>query len=397
MNNSFIKGCLYSSSGSAVLYHSGKQGMHWHIRNYQPYDQGYHSQSGGVYVGPRKGLFGKLFSKGKGVADYYKTNGLSDLKEGFSQLKGKVKNSDTLRQLSDVGSEYARRGKEGLSRFGKKASSVAGDLYKGIKGSGTLSQSLQYLATEGKKKVDAGSKFIDSVRLGARRHLSDINEHQRFNGITPKQAIEQALSGINGLVGKNASKRSTLPELSDINQRQKDTVRTLAGAFTRSRSDSIGQYWKDKSKYKYLTDDMQSLIRQVRGIDEAESNKGKRYAALTPEGKSSHDRIRETGAELEDWFSPEGRKGYESGAYRMGSDAKSLLSQLGDINQSKKASSIGTSSTSGRSALMSQLSGIDQTKKLSDIGWFDWDSQSSKKKSSGGYSMGSGGGFKISF
>lgn len=69
MNNSLCRTTLYySMDSSAALSHHGKLHMHWGVRHYQPYSQGYQSQNGGIYVGPQTGIgrfFGGLFSKAK--------------------------------------------------------------------------------------------------------------------------------------------------------------------------------------------------------------------------------------------------------------------------------------------------------------------------------------------
>lgn len=133
MNNSLVKACLYSGvDGSAAIYHSGKLGMHWHIRNYQPYSQGYHSQSGGVFVGRTGGFFKKLFNKGKEVADYYKTSGLSDLKSGAKELAGKIKSNKVVSGYADAARQLADFGKSVGKKAGIKVSDAIGNLGDGF-------------------------------------------------------------------------------------------------------------------------------------------------------------------------------------------------------------------------------------------------------------------------
>lgn len=325
MNELCINALYHSFYGETdELWHKGTDGMHWGRRYHQPYSQGYQAQRKGIFYGTIGKLRG-LTSKAKDIGKYYTSGeGGRDLMEGFSQLGGKARSfgkkvgsgyADAARQLASVGSEYARRGKAGISRIGKKASWATSDLYKGIKGAGTPMQTLEYLLGEGKKKVDAGSKFIESMGDRYRRRLSDINEQNRANGITPRQALQQAISGISSLrrSGQTTISESILPTLSDINQ----TRRTV----TRSENGTV-----------------KPALGLLGRINEAESNKQKRYSMLSPEGREANSRVREAFAEISDYRDPNERKAYDSGLYSMSKYAKSLLPSLGDINQGKKTS-----------------------------------------------------------
>lgn len=262
MNNSFIKGFLYSSSGSAVLYHSGKQGMHWHIRNYQPYDQGYHSQSGGVYVGPHKGLFGKLFSKGKGVADYYKTNGLSDLKGGAKELASRFKNSgygDTIRQLSDFGKRVGKSAKDTAIPFLKEAGSELGKKAKKglITGASYGIYGAQELGKMAKEQINKGKSYLDAFsKTGTGQELvSRI--------MTVKKGAKNALdSGINAATSVGASFLSMYlggPKGRSYEEYTSPKAKTDLAYGVRTLS-SLGE-GKVKSKSKNVNPDYESWFR----------------------------------------------------------------------------------------------------------------------------------------
>jgi hypothetical protein len=393
MNNYLCRTSLYySMDSSATLSHHGILGMHWGIRRFQPYSQGYDSDNGGVYVGPKTGigkalggLFGKASSSAKKAGSGY---------------------AEAARMLGDVGRAYGQKAKSAAGGLFSKAKRGASDFVRGASEAISTAQKkgakqtyldaisvmgIDTLMSQKKKQIQAGLQRIDDFRLNSRRKMSDINE--QFNGITPRQALQGAIRGI-GEFG-----RESRSFLGDINQGQKkkgispmETIRTSV------LGREIDAYRKSGKAFK-PSSEASSLLGQLRGINEAASNLAKkresRESTLRGElADRDESRIRDALAEIQDYRDPKERKYYDSGAHSMSKYASSLLSQLSDINQTKKVSSVISPSSSGKSSLLSQLSGIDQTKKLSDIGWFDY--STSKKSGSSGWNMGSGG-FKISF
>lgn len=220
--NEYCINALYSGFQGDTLAHHGILGMHWGIRRFQPYGQGYDADHEGREVG----LAARLGGSGGSFSSTY-GRGRS---KGSIVERAKSAASKFGKKAYDVSQEAAERLNYGLSRAEKKAREAASKARSGLAkyasdrkyGNDTVSDETARRLYES-SGVGALAKGIFS-RFGhdAKRKVSDI----RSGGM---DGVKSALGS--GYSRLQDAMRSTATSSKEFSRNARATASLLAGAF----------------------------------------------------------------------------------------------------------------------------------------------------------------------
>lgn len=220
--NEFCMNALYSEFQGDTLAHHGILGMHWGIRRFQPYGQGYDADHEGREVGLAARLGG---SGGSFSSTYGRGRGKGSIVE-----RAKSAASKFGKKAYDVSQEAAERLNYGLDRAEKKARAAASKARSGLAkyasdrkyGNDTVSDETARRLYES-SGVGALAKGIFS-RFGhdAKRKVSDI----RSGGM---DGVKSALGS--GYSRLQDAMRSTATSSKEFSRNARATASLLAGAF----------------------------------------------------------------------------------------------------------------------------------------------------------------------
>lgn len=238
--NEYCINAIYSGFQGDTLAHHGILGMHWGIRRFQPYGQGYDADHEGREVG----LAARLGGSGGSFSSTY-GRGRS---KGSIVERAKSAASKFGKKAYDVSQEAAERLNYGLSRAEKKARAAASKARSGLAkyasdrkyGNDTVSDETARRLYES-SGVGALAKGIFS-RFGhdAKRKVSDI----RSGGM---DGVKFALGS--GYSRLQDAMRSTATSSKEFSRNARATASLLAGAFDprSNASQTISSRYSDRS------------------------------------------------------------------------------------------------------------------------------------------------------
>lgn len=274
--NEFV--CSIAAERYDELYHHGILGMHWGIRRYQPYGQGYDPEHEGKEIG----LAARLAGGGSSYSSMYgrgsKKKSIVDAVKGFGKKASKA-SAEGFERLNYAGERMS----EGINKGYKKAK-------KGL---------IDYASTyghDGRKAQDAdmaellsGSDFSTIAKFAARKFGSDAKTKvSSLKNVSRDDILSSLGSGRSAFENAfNTTKTNT----KDFARNARLTASLLAGAF--DPTSSASQIIEGRSS-NYSNPRSISSIASTRSSSALDSLSGRGYTKAAS-SFSNQDRIREAG------------------------------------------------------------------------------------------------------
>jgi hypothetical protein len=294
--NEYCINALYSEFQGDTLSHHGILGMHWGIRRFQPYGQGYDADHEGREVG----LAARLGGSGGSFSSTY-GRGRS---KGSIVERAKSAASKFGKKAYDISQEAAERLNYGLDRAEKKARETASRARSGLAKyasegrTGAPQDSSRF--TGNLYKNFTGESYYETASAGtlakgvlsrfgrdAKRKVSDI----RSQGV---QGVKSALGS--GYSRLQDAMRSTATSSKEFSKNARATASLLAGAFDprSNASQTISSRYSDRlgaTRSGRLVSPTGSLL--TPGTDKARAMRGMPGFESTAPKAMSSNRLRD--------------------------------------------------------------------------------------------------------
>lgn len=260
MTNAVMLDSLYSQMNQSELYHHGILGMHWGVRRFQPYGQGYDPKNEGKEVG--------LAARMAGHTGRY------------SSMYGR-------------GRSKSEMAKAALKSFGKKASS---GINEGL-------ERLNYASDrfgEGIKK--AGKKTKSALA----KYAAGYDFDTQARGIYEQAGAKDLAKGVFSRFGMDAKQK-----VSDIRKTSWDDVRSAMGSGASKFESAMAQTKLNSKQFSTNAQATMALLRGAMGGSSADIIYGKKAnEKVTP--IKQYGRTRDTDKDVSDWL--KFNKEFEEGA-----------------------------------------------------------------------------------
>ena len=240
MTNTITLNSLYSQMNQSELYHHGILGMHWGIRRFQPYGQGYDPKN----EGKETGLAARLAAQ----------------TDSYSKLYGRGSNMARAKQYAK---QYAKQ-------LGSRAKSGVNEAL----------ERLNYANDRlGENLKDAGKKAKAGLAKYAAGYDTDLDARRTYESASASDLARGVLSTF----GSRAKIK-----VSDLKRTSWDDVRSAMGDGASRFQESMA---KTKIASKQFSTNAQATMALLRGAMDPRSSASQIIEGRTPGGSKKYDRL----------------------------------------------------------------------------------------------------------